>query len=92
MQAYSEACSDRSVLQELITDAHDKMMAYIRHKDGQVVLVLLNLSKEDKLKVPITHSLLQGQFRNVFTGLEFELGENNLFELQSGEYLVYEKV
>jgi glycosidase len=81
-----------AALHELITDQHDKLMAYIRHKDGQVILVLLNLGNEDRLKVQVSHQLLKGKFRNVFTGLDFELDEHNLFELQSGEYLVYEKI
>ena len=69
-----------------------ELMAYLRKKDENVVLVLLNISDQNRLHIPIQNTWLQGNFINVFSGLNFTFTGNDSFELQGGEYLVYEKV
>jgi hypothetical protein len=46
-------------------------MAYLRKKDNDVVLVILNVSKLERLKINVVNSWLKGKFRNVFSGMEF---------------------
>ena len=69
-----------------------ELMAYLRKKDENVVLVLLNISDQNRLHIPIQNTWLQGNFTNVFSGLNFTFTGNDSFELQGGEYLVYEKI
>lgn len=76
----------------LPTEHDDQLMAFLRRKDADIVLVLLNLSKHDKLTVTVDHAWLTGRFRNVFSGLQFEFDGNECFEIQANEYIVYEKL
>ena len=66
-------------------------MAYLRKKDEEVVLVILNLSNNDRIKLSLSHSWLQGNFSNVFSELIYSFNVTETFELQAGEYLVYAK-
>ena len=68
-----------------------QLMAYLRRKDEKVVLVLLNLSTQDRLRINIDNNWLQGRFTNIFSELSFYFSGNESFELQAGEYFVYEK-
>jgi len=70
----------------------DQLMAYLRRKDEEVVLVLLNLSDEDRVSIRIEHDWLIGNFQNIFSGLNFTFNGEETFELQKGEYMVYEKM
>ncbi len=69
----------------------DQLMAYLRKKDEEVVLVLLNLSNDDRVTICVEHDWLTGTFRNIFSELEFVFKGEETFELQKGEYIVYEK-
>jgi glycosidase len=69
-----------------------ELMAYLRKKENDTVLVILNVSKLDRLRINVENGWLQGKFRNVFSGLEFTFSGNELFELQAGEFLVYVKI
>ncbi len=69
----------------------NQLMAYIRRNAGDVVLVLLNLSNEDRVKITVDNQWFSGTFRNVFSGLSFSFDGKENFELQAGEYVVYEK-
>ena len=69
-----------------------ELMAFLRKKDENIVLVLLNISDQNRLSIHIQNSWLQGNFTNIFSGLNFTFTGNDSFELQGGEYLVYEKV
>ena len=68
------------------------LMAFMRRNGDHLVLVLLNVSSHSKLSIKVDHEWLKGRYRNVFSGMEFELHHAETFELQSGEYLVYEKL
>lgn len=70
----------------------DQLMSYLRRKDNDVVLVLLNLSNDDRIRINVNHPWLQGEFRNIFSGLTFRFNGGESFELQGGEYIVYEKL
>ncbi|MBI2282296.1 MAG: 1,4-alpha-glucan branching protein [Bacteroidetes bacterium] len=70
----------------------DQLMVFLRRRNEAMVLVLLNISNQDRLQVSVQHEWLTGKFRNIFTGLEFYFNGSESFELQSGEYFVYEKM
>jgi glycosidase len=76
----------------LPSEYSNQLMAFLRLKEEQVVLVLLNVSKEDQVKIRVQHDWLRGIFRNVFSGLEFSFDGEEPFELQAGEWVVYEKI
>ncbi|MFX7507280.1 alpha-glucosidase C-terminal domain-containing protein, partial [Acinetobacter baumannii] len=64
-------------------------MAYLRRKDEDVVLVLLNVSPDNRIKVAVSHDWLTGTFKNIFSDLSFSFQGNANFELQAGEFMVY---
>lgn len=76
----------------LPSHAGNELMTFIRRKDDDCVLVLLNVSNDNRIKVDVTHDWLQGKFVNVFSGLSFTFNKNERFELQAGEYIVYERI
>ncbi len=75
----------------LPSEFDDQLIAFIRRKGGQVVLVLLNVSKYDRVRIRVQHDWLQGKFRSLFSSLSFHFNGDENFELQKGEYVVYEK-
>lgn len=68
------------------------IMAFLRKKGHEVVLVILNLSNEDRLRIPVKHEWMKGKFQNVFSGLQFQFNEQEEFELLANKYLVYKSV
>jgi hypothetical protein len=40
----------------------------------------------------VSHGWSDGLFENVFSGLQFQFKPGEEFELQAGEYILYEKV
>jgi glycosidase len=70
----------------------NQLMAYIRRNGKEVVLVLLNLSNDDRVTITVDNSWFNGTFRNIFSGLSFSFSGKETFELQAGEYVVYEKI
>lgn len=68
---------------------HEHVMAFLRKKELEVVLVILNFCGEGKIKIQVNHEWLNGNFSNVFSGLKYTLKQNEIFELQGYEYLVY---
>jgi glycosidase len=67
------------------------VMAYFRKKEGQTVLVLLNLSDKDRATVKVSHEWLQGIFTNLFSSLHYTFSGTENFELMPGDHLVYIK-
>ncbi len=67
-------------------------MAYLRRKENNCVLVILNLSKDTRAKIDVEHPWLAGRFKNIFSDLVFQFDTKENFELQEGEYIVYEKI
>lgn len=73
----------------LPSENNNRLLAYLRRKEDDVVLILLNVSKDSRISIQVSHSWLQGSFRNLFSGLTFHFTGNETFELQAGEYFVY---
>ncbi len=69
----------------------ERVMAYLRKKDNDVLLVVLNLSAEEKIKITVEHEWLQGKFKNVFSEMEYTFNGLEQFELMTGDYFVYYK-
>jgi glycosidase len=77
----------------ILPTAYDgQLMAYLRKKNEEVVLVLLNVSDQDRLHITVENDWLTGSFTNIFSGLNFSFNSKETFELQAGEYIVYEKL
>jgi glycosidase len=76
----------------LPTQNGDQLMSYLRKKENEVVLVLLNLSNEDRIQITVNNEWFNGNFKNVFSGLQFTFQGPETFELQAGEYVLYAKV
>jgi glycosidase len=73
----------------LITDANHFVMAFLRkHAEGEV-LVVLNLSGEDKPLVKIPDEQLKGRFYNLFSGIERDFDTEKYFALRPWEWQVY---
>jgi glycosidase len=75
----------------LPSEHSNQLIAFLRRKEKQVVLVLLNVSTEDKLHIRVQHEWLKGSFQNLFSELDHVFNADEEFELQAGEYIVYVK-
>jgi alpha-amylase len=73
------------------TSGEENIKAYLRKKGEKEVLVLLHLAGDKPVRFSITDEQVKGKFRNVFSGAEKDLTSEKEFELQYGEYLVFEK-
>ena len=76
----------------LPSENDDALLAFIRKSEEDVVLVILNLSTKNKLRIQVQHGWLEGIFENVFSGLSFQFNPGESFELQEGEYFLYKKI
>ena len=76
----------------LPSEYSNQLMAFLRRKDDAVVLVLLNVSNEDRVIIRVKHEWLTGSFKNIFSEMHFSFIGDESFELQAGEYVVYEKL
>jgi glycosidase len=75
-------------IEVLSTDYNENIFAFLRTKGNDKVLVILNLSNRDKLQFHITHPLLEGKFQHLFSGIQYQLGDVQTFEMQAYEYTV----
>ena len=78
--------------QMLQTHYPHSIIGFIKKHQNNVVLVLLNISEHNRLAFEISHPLLQGNFQQIFSGLFFSFSGKEKFELQAGEYLVYQLI
>ncbi len=69
--------------------SHPHVMAYIRRYQDKVVLVLLNFSSDARLHVHVAHEWVRGNFQSLSSGLQYSFAEENVFELQAYESIVY---
>jgi len=76
----------------LPTEHSEQLGAFLRRKGDDLVLVLMNVSTTGKLRITVDHEWLKGRFRNIFSGVEFQFHHKESFELQAGDYLVYERI
>ena len=75
----------------LSTTAPDKVLAYIRKKGNDEVLVVLNMSNQADLRFEITDTHFTGTFKNAFSQAPNDFTTEKAFEMQPYEYLVYVK-
>ena len=76
----------------LPSEHSSQLMSYLRRKGNDVVLVLLNVSYDNKLWIEVAHDWLKGRFRNLFSQMIFNFDGREDFEIQAGEYMIYERV
>lgn len=69
--------------------SHPHIIAYVRRHQGKVVLVLLNFSGDARLHVHVAHEWVRGNFLSLSSGLQYSFAEENVFELQAYESIVY---
>lgn len=83
------ALHNHALFHALETGADDKVLGYLLTNNESKVLVLLNLSTDDKVCCTIKHGLLAADYYNLFSGLQHTINSNESFELQAWEYIVY---
>jgi glycosidase len=83
------ALHNHAQLYALQTGADDKVLAYLLVNNDSKVLVILNLSVNDKVVCDIKHDLLFGDYYNLFSGINHTINNAEKFELQAWEYMVY---
>ncbi|OYU54037.1 MAG: 1,4-alpha-glucan branching protein [Chitinophagaceae bacterium BSSC1] len=76
----------------LPSDHSGELMGYLRKHGQEVVLVLLNLSNKNALKIRVDHPWLNGLFESLFSDLQYAFQPGESFELMAGDYLVYHLV
>lgn len=75
-------------MQRLETSANDSVYAFVRQKNEDKVLVILNLSPE-QVSVRISDELLAGTYTNVFTGVAVTYTSGVELVLEPWDYNVY---
>ena len=84
----NSALATDASFKKLTTGADDKVYAYVREKDGNKVLVILNLSG-DAVEAKLSDASLKGQAENVFLGKPEDVDPSVAFKLDAWGYLVY---
>jgi len=75
----------------ILPATHEMTMAFFRKKENETVLVILNFSSRDQLQLTISHPWLQGNFENLFSGLQHRFQSEEIFEVHGYAYIVYVK-
>lgn len=75
----------------LQTDQDDKVIAFLREYQGREVVVVLNFTSEEKLRVTISHPSFHGTFESLFSGLHYDFFNEMQFEVDPWGWLVYRK-
>ena len=78
-------------LHRLHTTLDDRCFAFARRAGDDQVVVILNLSAQ-ALSLPVTNLLLQGPYRDVFTGVWCDLSRVTQLDLPAWGYNVLEKI
>lgn len=76
----------------LTTEADHQLLVYKLQSEEQQVVVLLNVSQQGRAVVTLDDPGLEGRFRQLFSGMEYQFSRREQFELMEGEFLVYEKI
>ena len=82
---------DQATTQILQTSAPDQVLAYLRKNGNDEVLVILNLSDAQHLKVQILDETVKGKFKSIFSGLTTDFDAKPTIEMYKWEYIVFEK-
>ena len=75
----------------LQTNAPDKVLAYLRKNGNDEVLVILNLSETQHLKLQILDDAVKGKYKSLFSGLTTDFDAKPTIEMYKWEHLVFEK-
>jgi glycosidase len=73
----------------MATGEQDKIIAFTRQHEKQVIVVILNLSSSEKAKITLHHPDLRGVFTSLFSGLQYEFTQTMEFEPGPWGHLVY---
>ncbi len=76
-------------LTRIPTQDPKRFFAFLRDKDGDRVLAVLNLSDEDR-NVTLSGAFFSGIYKNVFNGEETTLGDGSVLNLPDWGYAVFE--
>jgi alpha-amylase len=90
LQHNHPALHANSELFQLHTSCDANVLAYLRKKEEQEVIVILNLSNH-LVRFDILDKWLQGKFREAFLHHENDFSMNRSFEMKAWEWLVYVK-
>ena len=74
----------------LSPESEKNVLVFTREKNGQKVLVVLNLSNENK-SITIANSSLKGKYTNLFTGKKKSIANSLTEDLKPWGYSVYSK-
>lgn len=86
----SHSCLNGDTEVHILSTGHDdKIFGYLLADESSKVLVLLNFSAIDKLRISVTDSVLEGTYKNIISGIDYHFKSTETFELQAWEFLVY---
>ena len=74
---------------EITTYADNNISVFLLEKNNQKVLALFNFSSSHFSYVSVTHEHLPGNYKNIFSGIQYTLGQQEQFELMGWDYLIY---
>lgn len=78
------------IYRKILTDSTTSILAYSREKDGNTVVVILNLSKKP-IKTTVDFKELSGEFTNAFSAEKVNLSSKMEFNLKAWDYLIFTK-
>lgn len=73
----------------ILPSSHNGVIAFFRKYEHEISLVIINLSSSSKINVLVEHDWLKGHYKNLFSGLHYDFGTNERFELMAYDYLIY---
>jgi glycosidase len=85
------AGADDTTVTRLLATADDFVFAFIRQRQDRQVMVLLNLSPNDRVRFEVLNEVVTGTFTSAFSGVRNDFSHNRWFELQAWEFLIYHK-
>lgn len=85
-----EAGNPETKPRRINTNNEERIFAFLRKKDSNEILVMLNLSSSDQ-DVEIDDDRIEGSYKNVFTGGKMNLSGNKRLSIKSWSFLVCEK-
>lgn len=76
----------------LPSNQNQSILSFLKKSNTELLLIILNLSKLDKVNFKINHTLISGTFLNLFSEMIYQFKEVENFELMAGDYLVFRKL
>ncbi len=96
---YSKLCGIHKIIlneeanfEFLPSNQNQSILAFIKQSKSELLLIILNLTKLDKVQFQIKHTLTSGTFLNFFSEMIYQFNEVENFELMAGDYLVFRKL